>query len=59
MIMAAGAVGGYFGSVLSQKNEVTFIARGQHLENIQSKGLKIICETSGNYISKSPSTSIP
>tara|TARA_Y100000588_G_scaffold112808_1_gene123864 strand:+ start:144 stop:1055 length:912 start_codon:yes stop_codon:yes gene_type:complete len=59
MIMAAGAVGGYFGSVLSQKNEVTFIARGQHLENIQSKGLKIISETSGNYISKSPATSYP
>ena len=59
MIMAAGAVGGYFGSVLSQKNEVTFIARGEHLENIQSKGLKIISETSGNYISKSPATSYP
>ena len=59
MIMAAGAVGGYFGSVLSQKNEVTFIARGQHLENIQSKGLKIISETSGDYISKSPATSYP
>jgi len=59
MIMAAGAVGGYFGSVLSQKNEVTFIARGEHLENIQSKGLKIISETSGDYISKSPATSYP
>ena len=32
VIMGAGAVGGYFGSVLSRNNvDVTFIARGAHL----------------------------
>jgi len=41
-IFGAGAVGGYFGGRLAQAgNDVTFIARGNHLEAIQTKGLKV------------------
>jgi 2-dehydropantoate 2-reductase len=41
-IMAAGAVGGYFGARLAQAgHDVVFFARGAHLEAIRRDGLKI------------------
>ncbi len=42
LIVGSGGVGGYFGGKLAQAGfNVTFIARGKHLEAIQSKGLTI------------------
>ena len=41
-VMAAGGVGGYFGARLAKANhEVSFIARGAHLNAIRDKGLKV------------------
>jgi 2-dehydropantoate 2-reductase len=41
-VMGAGAVGGYFGGLLSLAgHEVTFIARGAHLAAMQAGGLKL------------------
>jgi 2-dehydropantoate 2-reductase len=41
-VMAAGAVGGYFGARMAAAgHEVHFIARGAHLEAIRNNGLKI------------------
>ena len=41
-VMGAGGVGGYFGARLAQAgNEVSFIARGRHLEALQSKGIAL------------------
>src|SRR5512143_2836348 len=41
-IFGTGAVGGYFGARLAQAGEdVTFIARGSHLQAIQEKGLRL------------------
>lgn len=41
-IIGAGGVGAYFGGKLAQNgNEVIFVARGEHLKAIQTKGLKI------------------
>jgi len=41
-IMGAGAVGGYFGGLLSLAgNDVTFIARGEHLRAMQQHGLTL------------------
>ena len=41
-IFGTGGVGGYFGGRLAQAgNDVTFIARGEHLRAIQTKGLKV------------------
>lgn len=41
-IVGTGGVGGYFGGVLARAgNAVTFVARGDHLEAIRQKGLKI------------------
>lgn len=40
--MAAGGVGGYFGARLAQAGEqVSFIARGRHLEALRSQGLTV------------------
>lgn len=41
-VMAAGGVGGYFGARLADAgNDVTFIARGRHLEALREGGLGI------------------
>jgi len=41
-VMGAGAVGGYFGARLATAgNEVAFIARGKHLEEMRKGGLKV------------------
>ncbi len=42
LIMGTGGVGGYYGGLLAQQgHEVTFIARGAHLDAIRREGLKI------------------
>jgi len=42
MIMGTGGVGGYYGGLLAQQgNDVTFIARGAHLEAIRKNGLQV------------------
>ena len=42
LIMGTGGVGGYYGGLLAQQgNQVTFIARGAHLDAIQGKGLQV------------------
>tara|TARA_Y100000996_G_scaffold202876_2_gene159005 strand:- start:771 stop:1700 length:930 start_codon:yes stop_codon:yes gene_type:complete len=48
LIMAAGSVGSYFGSLLLNDHEVSFVARGNHLEAIKQNGLKIISKSTGN-----------
>jgi len=41
-VMGAGGVGGYFGGRLAQAgHEVSFIARGKHLEAIKARGLTL------------------
>jgi 2-dehydropantoate 2-reductase len=42
VVVGAGGVGGYYGALLHRSGvDVTFIARGRHLEAIQSDGLRI------------------
>jgi 2-dehydropantoate 2-reductase len=41
-VVGAGGVGGYYGALLHQSgHDVTFLARGRHLEAIQTAGLRI------------------
>ena len=41
-ILGAGGVGGYYGALLTRAgHEVTFIARGAHLQAIREKGLQV------------------
>jgi len=50
VIYGIGGVGGYFGARLAQAgNNVTFIARGKHLEAIQQKGLQLK-SNKGDYL---------
>jgi 2-dehydropantoate 2-reductase len=52
VIYGTGGVGGYFGTRLVQAgNNVTFIARGKHLEAIQQKGLQLK-SIKGDYLVK-------
>lgn len=42
LVLGAGAVGGYFGGRLAAAgSDVTFIARGAHLDALQTRGLRI------------------
>lgn len=42
LIMGSGGVGAYYGGLLAKTgNEVTFIARGVHLQALQTKGLQV------------------
>ena len=55
LVMAAGAVGGYFGSVLARGgNEVRFIARGDNLRAIRERGLTVRSVTSGDFSIRAP-----
>ena len=50
LVMGSGAVGGYFGGVLSRAgHEVAFIARGSHLEAINSSGLSVKSDAVGAF----------
>ncbi|MBI3741355.1 MAG: 2-dehydropantoate 2-reductase [Chloroflexi bacterium] len=41
-VMAAGGIGGYFGGLLAKNgNDVTFIARGEHLRAMRAQGLRV------------------
>ena len=55
LVMAAGAVGGYFGSVLAQGgNDVRFIARGENLLAIRERGLNVRSVTLGDFSIRAP-----
>jgi 2-dehydropantoate 2-reductase len=56
-IMGSGGVGGYFGARLAAAGEdVTFIARGAHLEAIRGGGLKVTSARGDLHISDAKAT---
>jgi 2-dehydropantoate 2-reductase len=59
-VMGAGGVGGYFGGLLARAgNNVTFIARGPHLEAIRSNGLRVISSNDGEFVVPGQATDQP
>ena len=49
-VVGAGGVGGYFGGLLARAgHEVTFVARGAHLEAIKQNGLRVESELDGTF----------
>ncbi len=59
-VMGAGGVGGYFGGLLARGgHDVTFIARGQHLDAIRSNGLKVISANDGEFTVRCGATDDP
>ena len=60
MVMGSGGVGGYFGAVLHRAgHEVTFVARGEHLEAIRARGLRIESVASGDFTVRPAATDRP
>ena len=56
-VMGSGGVGGYFGGLLARAGEdVTFIARGAHLDAIRSDGLRVVSDLSGEFVVTRPAT---
>jgi 2-dehydropantoate 2-reductase len=57
-ILGSGAVGGYYGARLSRAgHDVTFIARGAHLEAIRRDGLQIRSAALGDFNVRAPAES--
>ena len=53
VVMGSGGTGGYFGGKLARAGEdVTFVARGAHLENIRSQGLRVRSAVDGEWVVK-------
>ena len=50
-ILGSGAVGGYYGALLARAgHEVTFVARGAHLDAIRKDGIKIRSASVGDFV---------
>src|SRR5688500_18965211 len=50
-VMGTGGVGGYFGAKLALAgNDVTFVARGRHLEAIRRGGLRVASESTPMHV---------
>src|SRR2546430_372733 len=55
IVMGSGGTGGYFGAKLARAGEdVTFVARGEHLRAIQAGGLSVTSPTEGSWTVKAP-----
>jgi 2-dehydropantoate 2-reductase len=59
-IVGSGAVGGYFGAKLARSGQdVTFIARGKHLDAIRSEGLRVHSRKLGDFVVQAPAHDDP
>jgi 2-dehydropantoate 2-reductase len=55
IVMGSGGTGGYFGAKLARAGEdVTFVARGEHLRAIQARGLSVASATEGSWTVTAP-----
>jgi 2-dehydropantoate 2-reductase len=55
VVVGSGGVGGYFGAKLAQAGEdVTFVARGAHLQAIRERGLRIRSAAEGEWCVNAP-----
>lgn len=58
LVVGAGGVGGYFGARLARAGtDVTFLARGAHLEAIRRDGLRVRSAVDGDWTVKADATS--
>jgi 2-dehydropantoate 2-reductase len=57
LVMGAGGVGGYYGGMLAHAgHEVTFVARGAHLEALRERGLEV--RTQGRTVNIRPASAV-
>ncbi|MBX6364882.1 MAG: 2-dehydropantoate 2-reductase [Gemmatimonadetes bacterium] len=56
VVLGAGGVGGYYGALLARAgHEVTFLARGAHLDAIREHGLRVRAPD-GGFVVRAPAT---
>ena len=56
-VIGAGGTGGYFGGLLARAgHDVTFVARGAHLDAIRSRGLTVNSRLAGNFTVRAAAT---
>jgi 2-dehydropantoate 2-reductase len=59
-VMGSGGTGGFFGGLLARSGEdVTFVARGPHLEAIRARGLTVRSARVGDFRVAAPATDDP
>jgi 2-dehydropantoate 2-reductase len=59
-VMGTGGVGGYFGAKLALGgNDVTFVARGRHLDALRREGLRIESESTPMHVRQARATEDP
>jgi 2-dehydropantoate 2-reductase len=59
-ILGSGAVGGYFGAKLAHAGQdVTFIARGAHLDAIRERGMEVRSAQLGDFVARAAAESDP
>jgi 2-dehydropantoate 2-reductase len=59
-VMGSGGTGGYFGGLLARAGEeVTFVARGAHLEALRTKGLTVRSRLAGDFTIPARATDDP
>jgi 2-dehydropantoate 2-reductase len=59
-ILGSGAVGGYFGAKLARAGQdVTFIARGAHLDAIRARGLQVRSAQLGDFVARAAAEADP
>ena len=49
IIVGAGAIGSYYGSMLSRKSDVLLIGRGGHVDAVNSRGLEVTGAVEGTF----------
>jgi len=55
VVMGSGGTGGYFGAKLARAGEdVTFVARGAHLDAIRTHGLRVRSAADGEWVVRAP-----
>src|SRR5712691_1365083 len=55
VVMGSGGTGGYFGAKLARAGEdVTFVARGAHLDAIRAHGLRVKSAAEGEWVVRAP-----
>ncbi len=64
-VVGIGGVGGYYGGLLAKRYsesndvEITFVARGRHLEEIKANGLKVLGEKASFTVHPDWATDVP
>ncbi len=49
IVLGAGAIGSYYGSMLSRESDVLLVGRGEHVDAVNSRGLEVTGTVEGTF----------